>query len=313
MATPAIHIAGIEYALPDRAVTLDALAADGRLRSDPGTLREFGFEQAWIAGSEAADLPLRAARRLLETAAIDRAQVDAILYAGAAPGSHATGETLLGGFSYPVSRLQYELGLGAARTYGISQTGCLGLMAAVALGRALLIADTEVRHVLCVSADVLPPRSTREILYNVISDGACALLLARGDGPNRILAERQITKGYYWDCDALGNEIVAAYFPTARAVIRDTLETAGLRPDDVALVVPHNVSLRSWEILLRLTGLRRDQLYADNIAARGHMIAGDNFMNLKDAAAAGRLRRGDRTLLFNFGFGASWACLLLEH
>jgi hypothetical protein len=38
----------------------------------------------------------------------------------------------------------------------------------------------------------------------------------------------------------------------ARAVIRDTLAAAALSPDDVAWVMPHNVSLRSWEILLRL-------------------------------------------------------------
>jgi 3-oxoacyl-[acyl-carrier-protein] synthase-3 len=73
------------------------------------------------------------------------------------------------------------------------------------------------------------------------------------------------------------------------------------------------VSRRSWEILLQLTGLAADQLYADNIAAKGHVISGDNFINLKDAGDSGRLRSGDRLLLFNFGFGASWSCLLVEH
>ena len=55
-----------------------------------------------------------------------------------------------------------------------------------------------------------------------------------------------------------------------------------------------------------------DRLFADNIAAKGHVIAADNFINLKDAGDRGRIADGDRLMLFDFGFGASWACLLLE-
>jgi 3-oxoacyl-[acyl-carrier-protein] synthase III len=312
-APPQVFIAGIEYELPAHAHSLEALAAAGRLRSPVDALRSFGFESAWIAGAERTSLASRAVARLLERGGVDPASIDLFFFAGAAPGAHAARDSLLGGFSYPASRLQYDSGLVNARTVGVSQAGCLGLMSSVTLARSVLQADASVRRALCVSVDVLPEGSTREILFNVISDGACAVLLERGDGPNRIVAERQVTKGYYWDCEALGNEIVAAYFPTARAIIRDTLGAAGLAPDDIALVVPHNVSLRSWEILLQLTGLARERLFADNIFRRGHVIAADNFMNLKDAEAAGRLRPGDLALLFNFGFGASWACMLVEH
>ena len=40
---------------------------------------------------------------------------------------------------------------------------------------------------------------------------------------------RRSTKGYYWHCDAMRNEIVASYFPTARHVIAETLRRAGWR------------------------------------------------------------------------------------
>lgn len=309
-----VHIAAIEYELPPTCLSLEQLAGLGRLSSPVEALRSFGFERAWVVEDTAQGtaLALAAARRLIG-AEIDPMSIDVVFYAGASPASHATGETLLGGFSYPAAKLQYDLGLANARTIGISQSGCLGLMTAVSMGRAMLMADPSIGHVLCVSVDVLPPGSRREILFNVISDGACALLLERGDGPNRIVSERQISKGYYWDCEARANEIVAAYFPTARTIIRDTLAAVGLAPDALALIVPHNVSLRSWEILLQLTGLPRQRLFADNIAAKAHVISGDNFINLKDAESAGRLTRGDRLLLFNFGFGAAWACLVVEH
>jgi 3-oxoacyl-[acyl-carrier-protein] synthase-3 len=309
-----VHIGAIEYVLPASALTLEELASQGRLKSPVDALRSFGFERAWVADADdAAGLATRAAQRLLEGVGIDPNSIDLLFYAAAAPRGHAASERLLEGFSYPVSRLQYDLGLTNARTFGVSQAGCLGLMTAISTGRAMLIADSGLRRALCVSVDVLPPGGPREILYNLISDGACAVLLQRGEGPNRIVAERQITKGYYWDCANLGNEIVAAYFPTARTIIRDTLASAGLTPDDISLIVPHNVSLRSWEILLQLTGFPRERLYADNIAAKAHVISGDNFINLKDAEAAGRVRSGDRLLLFNFGFGASWFAMVVEH
>jgi 3-oxoacyl-[acyl-carrier-protein] synthase III len=308
-----VHIAAIEYALPERAASLDDLAREGRLGTSPEALRSFGFEQAWVAGSSADELAPRAVARVLEHTGIDPVSIDVLFYAGATPGSHAAGDSLLGGFSYPAARLQYDLGLVNARIVGVSQTGCLGLMTAVSLGRAFLTANQRVNRVLCVSVDVLPAGSRRDILYNLISDGACAVLLERGPGKNRLLTERQITKGYYWDCEALGNEIVAAYFPTARTIIRDTLVDAGLGRDQLAQIIPHNVSKRSWDILMQLTGLPQDRLYADNIATKGHVIGGDNFINLKDAESGGRLTTGDLVLLFNFGFGASWACLLIEH
>ena len=307
-----VHIAAIEYELPSTALTLEQLADQGRLNSPVDALRTFGFERAWIA-DEGDQLALRAVQRLVETASVDPSTIDVVLYAGATPASHAASDSLLGGFSYPAAKLQYDMGLGNARTIGISQAGCLGLMNAISIGRALLTADVAIRRVLCVSVDVLPAGGKREILFNLISDGACAVLLERGDGPNRILAERQITKGYYWDCEARAYEIVAAYFPTARTIIRDTLATAGLAANDVAMVVPHNVSQRSWQILLQLTGLLPERLFSENIAAKAHVISGDNFINLKDAETAGRLRYGDRLLLFNFGFGAAWACMVIEH
>jgi 3-oxoacyl-[acyl-carrier-protein] synthase III len=309
-----VHIAAIEYALPATSLTLEELAEQGRLRSSVDALHTFGFERAWLADGGGDPLGFRAVERLIANAPLDPASVDVVLYAGATPAGHAARDGLLGGFSYPAAKLQYDFGFVNARTIGISQSGCLGLMTAVSVGRALLTsAEPSVRRVLCISVDVLPAGSTREILYNVISDGACALLLERGDGPNRIVAERQITKGYYWDCETLGNEIVAAYFPTARTIIGETLAAAGWTREDVALILPHNVSRRSWEILLQLTGLPAERLYADNIGTKAHVISGDNFINLADAEAGGRVRRGDRLLLFNFGFGASWACMLLEH
>jgi 3-oxoacyl-[acyl-carrier-protein] synthase-3 len=310
----AIGITAIAYALPETTLEVRALAERGLLESPASTLLEFGFERVHVSDRPADELALQALRELLQASGAEPESIDFLFYAGAIPESHRVSTTAgrLDGFSYPAARLQYECGLMQAAAVGIGQAGCAGLMSAVALAADHLRANPGARRAVCVSADVLPAGSRREIIYNLVSDGACALLVERDAPRNRLLAYRQVTKGYYWDAAANRNELVAAYFPTARALVRETLAGAGLTPADVALVVPHNVSLRSWQILLPLVGIERERLFADNIATKGHVIAADNFINLKDATDAGRVRPGDRLLLFTFGFGANWACLVLE-
>jgi 3-oxoacyl-[acyl-carrier-protein] synthase III len=312
MVGASIGISAISYVLPGRLVPLEQLARDGKLETPVDVLRDFGFEGAHVSTVPADELALQALARLLADTGLDPESVDALFYAGAIPGSHAvpTGAPLQD-FSYPVARLQYECGLINATTNGIAQTGCTGLMAAIDLAAAYLVANPFTHRVICVSSDVLPPGAKREIIANVISDGGCAVLVQRHAPRNRILASRRINKGYYWDASARTNEIIAAYFPTARAIMLETLTAVGLNPDDLALIVPHNVSRRSWAILLPLAGLPMHLLFDDNIRCKGHVIA-DNFINLKDAWTSGRLHRGDRALLFNFGFGAAWAVMILE-
>lgn len=308
-----IGISAVAYALPDVFVELRELEARGLLESSADAMEEFGFRGAHISDRPGDELALQALRQLIEHEGLERDSIDLMIYAGAIPESHhVTAGSPLDGFAYPATRLLYEAGLDRAIAMGVSQTGCTGLITAAAVAVDHLRAHPESRRVVCVSADVLPAGARREIIYNVVSDGACALLVERQATRNRILALRQITKGYYWNPGSCRNELVAAYFPTARTLVSRTLHDLGLTAGDVALVVPHNVSLRSWQILLPLVGLPRDRLFSDNIGRKGHVIAADNFINLKDAWDQGRIRPGDRLLLFNFGFGANWSCLALE-
>ena len=165
---------------------------------------------------------------------------------------------------------------------------------------------------LCVGVDVLPPGASREILFNVISDAASAVVVSRDCQAEAWIGYRQISRGYYWDPSASGPEIVAGYFPTAKALIDDLLAAHGLEPGQVDVVVPTGVNHASWEILLDLTGIPRDRLYVDG-SVFGHTMTSDTFLYLQRLRASGRIPRGSRLLLFTFGFGSSWCGLLLEH
>jgi 3-oxoacyl-[acyl-carrier-protein] synthase-3 len=314
-------IAGIAYALPKVRRSIRELAHAGQLESSPDLLEGFGFAGVYTAETETPySLGLEAAETLMREQCIDPASVDTLIYCGTPSVAFADGggageaSSLIAStrrFEYPATRLQYELGLECASAMALDQLACTSLFAAVRLARAMCNGG-EARRVLCVSSEFFPRDAGREAIFNCTSDAACALLVDAGGERIRIRSAVQVTKGYYWNADAMRNEIVASYFPTAKHVIDEALKRAGWNAADVALVLPHNVSARSWEILLGLVGIPRAKLWDRNIARVGHTLAGDNFINLRDAVDDGSVSPGDRLLLFSYGYGAHWTALTVE-
>lgn len=317
-----VGISAIQYLFAGQPVPLAELAARGALESDAGLLADFGFERVHVADREAPyDLALAAARRLLDEHCVDPASVDAILV-GASPSAMsfapareareaAAALLTTRRFQYAASRLQFDLGCDGAALLGLDQLACTTLFGAVRVARALVAAE-GMRRVLCVASEFFPARAGREALWNLTSDAACALLVERDAPVNRVRALRTVSKGYYWDGDARREEVVASYFPTALHVVDRTLADAGWSRADVDWVVPHNVSSRSWAVLMGLLRLPRARLWDANIAARGHSLAGDNFINLRDATERGDVRPGERVLLFSYGYGAHWTAMAVE-
>ena len=318
-------IRGIAYAYASQARSVRELAAASALESQPEVLERFGFAQVHVATEETPfDLARVAASRLLDEQGIDPAGVGLLVYGGtpsamafsAAEDASVGAEALCTAdrFRYPATRLQFELGLDGAAVLALDQLACTTLFGAVRVARAMMGAE-GIERALCVASEFYPLRAGREALFNCTSDAACALLLERDGGPtarNRIAGAATITKGYYWDAAAMREEIVASYFPTAVHAIQRTLASAGWCAADVDWVIPHNVSMRSWDVLLRLAGLGGARLWSRNIARRGHALGGDNFINLRDAVDEGTLHAGDRALLFSYGYGAHWTGLAVE-
>ncbi len=324
--------AGIEEVatyLPAESASLEQLKDRGLINGSVATLRSFGFDRVHLAGDESnVDMAVCAARKLLDETDTDPDAIGLILYATALSSSATMSDVgksqvesgpvlqlddVSDLFKYPVSLLQSELDLPNASVMGVNQAGCASIFAALRLARAMIASESELDSVLCVSADKFPAGRPRDLIYNVVSDGASAALVRREASRNRIVECAQVTKGALWDGGSLENEIVAAYFPTAKSLIERTLANAGLTIDDIALVIPHNVSARSWEILGKLIGCPRDRIYMENIRCAGHTIASDNLLNLQRATEEGRIEKGDKLLLFTFGYGLNWACMVLEH
>lgn len=311
---PAIE--GISYVFPAGSRTVAELAGEAQLTSSAHTLESFGFGRVHVAEAETPyELALAAARRIISENAVDPETIGLLIYAGtpgsmsfaAADSSEEAARGLCGmsRFKYPATRLQYDLDLPNAWTFAVDQLACTTLLSAVRLARSICLTE-GIERALCVSSEFFPANAGREAIFNCTSDAACAVLVERNGTRNRIVSSSTVTKGYYWDVDALRDEIVASYFPTARHVLLQTIADARWKPDQVDWIIPHNVSMRSWDILSRLAGLPKERVFSENIANHGHTLAGDNFINYRDALDSGRIQPGQRIIMFSYGFGAHW-------
>ena len=319
-----IGLSGVAGVLPRYQRDLNELNGAGLLSSSPEALEALGFRCAHVCepGLALEQMALEAAQLALNDAGLRPPDVDFLIWASARPENHLrpshapsapeSGSDAMDGFRYASAWLQDALDLRNADVLAVAQQGCSTMFSALRIARSLLLSEPQRQHALCVGVDMLPRGAHREILYNVISDAACAVVVSRGCQEDVWLGYSQLSRGHYWDPSNSEPQILAAYFPTAAMLLRRLLAEHSLRPDEVDVVVPTGVSRASWDILLRLVGIPEDRLFTD-LASFGHTMTSDTFVHLQELRRRGVVPRGSRLLLFTFGFGCSWCGLLLEH
>ena len=318
-----IGISALGYYLPPAERSVAQLVASGKTNSGEAKLLQLGFGAIRTAdGKSAVELAVEAVRDLQVRSGFEIERIDVLLYAGALATSSVVSEDEADSwnsmidptplFRFPGTCLQAELGVPNASVIGIAQLACNTFQGAIRVAQALIVAEPSLNHVLCVAADRFPARAKREIVYNLMSDGACAAVISRGQVRNRILGTAQITRGAYWDSTLSHDQLIAAYFPLARLAILQALAAAHLEVGDIDLLIPHNLNIKSWEILAQVVGIPLQRIYTANIARIGHVVASDNVINYIDCIAEGRIARGNKIAWFVMGFGAHWSCTILE-
>ncbi len=314
-----IGIAGMGITFPKTSVPLSELATAGRLTSDEETLGQFGFHSAFILqpSETLGELAVQAANDALLEAQLQSCEINAVIWTSALSENQNCPSTspevgFLGAFCYAASLFQERLACDQAQVFGCAQQGCAGMFGALRMAVGLLATEPTWNHVLCVGADAFPADAPREILYNVISDAACAVVVSRNAPHNRWLGSHQISRGYYWDTPAMQKEIVGAYYPTAQAAIRSLLDKTSIASSEIDWVLPSGINASSWPILLELLEISEKRL-APATCRYGHTINADNLLCLKQLQTSRQLTQGEKLLLFTYGFGSSWSAILLEH
>jgi len=311
-----IYLDHLCVAVGELASTVEESAARGRLLSRPEALREAGFERHHICA--AATTPYELARAAVEEIRPRLSGIGALVYATSLPCNGNLGDparfAATGDVKYlmdfPVSHLQADFDLEGALVLGVNQLACTSLLGAIRLARMVLTAEPGLGRALCVTADRFPEGALHEQAYNLISDGAAGCVLSVAPGRLRIVGEHAITNGAM--AFASDDETIGAYLSYTHRLIREALERAKLGLGDIHWIVPQNLNRVTWQVMCSLLRFDRERVLSPTMAEVGHMISGDNILNLKALLDDGRIAPGERLLLPMAGYGLNWHCLILE-
>ncbi len=310
------YISDLSYSLGEHTQALSESAVQGLTRSSVEALTEAGFAYHHICHDHTPAYQLAAV--CLQPIADRIGNVDALVYSTCLPQNANAGdirEFVATGdvkhlMDFPASHLQHVFGMPNAQVFGLTQQACTGALGSLRMARMLINDDPAINAVLCVTADRFPRGAYYEQSYNLISDGAAACLVTSAPQGFRILAAHGITNGAL--ARACDDEAVGSFFSYAHRVIHETVAKSGLSLSNIDWIVPQNTHHKAWQVLARLLPFDPERVVSPTIADVGHVISGDNIINLKHLDEAGQIQPGEKLLLFMAGYGLNWQCVIVE-
>ncbi len=210
---------------------------------------------------------------------------------------------------YTASRLQAHFGL-QSFVVGLGQQACTGLLGGMRIARALIKSEDEVNKVLCLTSDRFPEGALYEQSFNLISDGAAVALIERDAPGYEIVGCHQLTNGAM--SQANDDETVGHFFAYIHRCVQELLQRTQLKPSDIKWIVPQNTNRKAWMILSKLLKVPFENVALKTLGSVGHMISGDNIVNLMALEETGKVQVGDHLLMLMAGFGLNWQAVVLK-
>jgi len=303
---------GWGLSLPDKVITNDELSKTMET-SDEWIRERTGIHRRHVGGSTMS-LSVESARKAMMMAGLQPSDIDALVLATTTPDRQVPAT------SAAVAR---ELGLSCG-AFDIN-AACSGFVYALAVAHGLIAIGSQ--KVLLVGTDTLSRITdwTDRNTAVLFADGSGAAVLEAVDGPGHLLA---------WDIDADGSAEDLLYaeiggniqmdgkevFRRAVRIMVDSaqksLAIAGVNPDDIALVVPHQANTRIIDAACDRLGIPAERT-AVVLHETGNTSSASIPLALFDAATDGAmsgrsLRDGDLVLMVGFGAGMTAASAIIR-
>jgi 3-oxoacyl-[acyl-carrier-protein] synthase III len=301
--------------LPSRRVPIEDLADQLGLTSMQVRVfrRYHGLSEVCRDDGTLLDL-LRAATSRLDALRGHEHQVRYVLYARSMP-------VAVPYPGNPLHELCRELGLGHAVAFTVTHQACAAGLLAVDLAGRLLDSDGDPdARALVIAGEKAFTRIAQLVPEtSIFAEGSSACLVRPGGQRDRLLSYACRVRGEYDGGPGERRELAARFqqdFPrTLSEVIAAAVAQAGLRLQDIRLILPHNVNKVSWRLLCKATGFPVERVLLDNVPTAGHSFCADPFINHQSAVAGGRLRPGDPYLVgaAGAGPGATFSAMVFEH
>ena len=317
-------VRGVGHYLPERVVpnsefeaTLDTTDEWIRSRS--------GIERRHFAapGESTSDMAAAAARAALADAGLTPADVDAVVVATSTPDLT---------FPSVATMVQAKIGMTGGFAFDV-QAVCAGFVYALSSANGLIVTG-QARRVLVIGAETFSrimdwtDRSTC-VLFG---DGAGALLLEAAEGAGTaedrgILSVDLHSDGRFRDLLYVdggvatsgtagvlrmeGKEIFRHAVEKLAQTAHAALDKAGLGPESVDWIVPHQANLRIIRATAQKMGLPMDKVIV-TVQDHGNTSAASIPLALSIGHADGRIRRGQLLVAEAIGGGLAWGSVVLR-
>ncbi len=289
--------------------------------SDEWITKRVGVKQRHVCTTETTtDMGVEAARRALESSGVKPEELDMIIAAS------ITADTISPGLAGMVQNR-----LDAACPCFDINAACPGFVFALDVA-AGFFARKKVRKVLVVSAERMSGMIdwTDRSTCVIFGDGAGAAVLGEGDS---YLTSVLTTKGgedvisipTKWDNSPFfekelrknvvymqGQETYKFAVTSMVRDIRQVLEEAGVAPEEVKAVIPHQANYRIINEARRRLPEIAPEKFLINIDRYGNTSSASEPILLDEANRQGLLQPGDYVVLSAFGGGLSTGCCLLR-
>jgi 3-oxoacyl-[acyl-carrier-protein] synthase III len=302
-----IRITGWGTALPEKIVT-NADFASRLDTTDEWIVERTGIRERRFGGTSGS-LAVDAGQQALDVAGVDAASVDLVILATTTP------DRLM---PATAAYVQDELGCGGAAMD--LNAACSGFV--YGLITAAGVCELGAERVLVIGADVMSRIVDQDDRGTAVlfGDGAGAVLLERVEGPGALLGWDLGGDGslrHLLNCEFGGFTHMAGkeVFRQAVRVMVDScqgaLEKAGVRGEDVTLLIPHQANTRIVSAACDRLGIPMERV-ALVLERTGNTSAASIPLALVDAIDNGRISDGDLLLMSGFGAGMTWASAVLQ-
>lgn len=107
-----------------------------------------------------------------------------------------------------------------------------------------------------------------------------------------------------------GREVFKFAVRVMNTATLEAIEKAGLKPEDIKYLIPHQANARIIEAARERLGLPPEQVWV-NVDRYGNTSTASMPIALQEALDAGRIHNGDHILFVTFGAGLTWAASVM--
>lgn len=154
--------------------------------------------------------------------------------------------------------------------------------------------------------------SDSDVLYiSLGSDGTRTDAMILPAGGSRMPTSIETVQNRMHYMKIRGREVFKFAILKMRELMAEALDACNLKPEDLTMVIPHQVNLRVIEPAISKLGIPLEKV-AVNIQKYGNTSAASIPLALDEAVRSGKIKRGDLVMLVAVGAGLVWGVALVR-